>query len=182
MFGKYKVAHLLGITREHESQFRHVERELTKAGYICFAPAIYDFDVYKQYPDLLDDMCYEKLLVCDLCVVVTPEHIGKSTTNRINQAISLNKPVYIWMDDKLMPYVSNGKTYQTDNYSSTELTLAVLSPVEYERAKTFREKHYQSCKNNRYIYDLEGTGIGTIVKIKCPVCGEEKNITDLDSW
>lgn len=61
-------------------------------------------------------------------------------------------------------------------------SIAVLSPVEYERAKTFREKHYQSFKNNRYIYDLEGTGIGTIVKIKCPVCGEEKDITDLDSW
>jgi len=40
-------------------------------------------------------MCYEKLLVCDFCVVVTPEHIGKSTSNRIRQAISMNKPVYV---------------------------------------------------------------------------------------
>lgn len=101
MFGKYKVAHLLGITREHEKQFRHVEIELTKQGYICFAPAIYCFETYKQYPDLLDDMCYEKLLVCDLCVVVTPEHIGKSTSNRIRQAISMNKPVYVWENDGL---------------------------------------------------------------------------------
>ena len=101
MFGKYKVAHLLGITREHEKQFRHVETELTKMGYICFAPVIYNFDVYKQYSELLDDMCYEKLLVCDICVVVTPEHIGKSTSNRIKQAIDLGKLVYVWEGNQL---------------------------------------------------------------------------------
>lgn len=101
MFGKYKVAHLLGITREHERYFRHVETELTKAGYICFAPVIYSLDIYNQYPDLLDDMCYEKLLVCDFCVVVTPEHIGKSTVNRIRQAISLEKPIYVWENNGL---------------------------------------------------------------------------------
>lgn len=101
MIGKYKIAHLLGITREHEPIFRHIEHELTKAGYMCFAPAIYDFDIYKQYKDLLNDMCYEKLLVCDFCVVVTPEHIGESTTNRIKQALELKKPVHIWVDDGL---------------------------------------------------------------------------------
>lgn len=101
MFGKYKVAHLLGITREHEKQFRHVETELTKMGYICFAPVIYNLDVYNQYSDLLDDMCYEKLLVCDFCVIVTSEHIGKSTQNRIRQAEELNKPVYVWEDNNL---------------------------------------------------------------------------------
>lgn len=104
MFGKYKVAHLLGITREHEKQFRHVETELTKMGYICFAPVIYNFDVYKQHCGLLDDMCYEKLLACDFCVIVTPEHIGKSTQNRIKQATKLNKPVYILEDNKLKLY------------------------------------------------------------------------------
>ena len=96
MIGNYKVAHLLGITREHEPQFRHVERELTKRGYICFAPAIYSLEIYNQHAELLDDMCYQKLLVCDICVVVTPEHIGKSTTLRIKQAAELGKPVYVW--------------------------------------------------------------------------------------
>lgn len=32
---------MLGITREHEQQFRNVEVELTKQGYICFVPAVY---------------------------------------------------------------------------------------------------------------------------------------------
>lgn len=109
MLGKYKVAHLLGITREHEKQFRHVETELTKAGYICFAPVIYNLNTYNQYPDLLDDMCYEKLLVCDFCVVVTPEHIGKSTANRIRQAIELGKQIFVWENDGL-----NGQI-QTEN-------------------------------------------------------------------
>lgn len=104
MFGKYKVAHLLGITREHEKQFRHVETELTKMGYICFVPVIYNLETYNQYSELLDDMCYEKLLVCDICVIVTPEHIGKSTTVRIKQATELNKPIYVWQDNSLKLY------------------------------------------------------------------------------
>lgn len=101
MFGKYKVAHLLGSTRENERQFRNVETKLTKMGYICFVPVVYNYDVYKQHCDLLDDMCYEKLLVCDICVIVTPEHIGKSTQNRIKQAKEMNKPVYILENDEL---------------------------------------------------------------------------------
>lgn len=104
MLGRYKVAHLLGSTKDNERQFRHVEIELTKMGYICFAPAIYDFDVYNKIPDLLDDMCYEKLLICDICVLVTPDHIGKSTSNRIKQALDLGKPVYIWVDNTLKKY------------------------------------------------------------------------------
>lgn len=106
MFGEYKVAHLLGITREHEKQFRYVETELTKMGYICFAPVIYNYEIYKDYANLLNDMCYEKLLVCDICVVVTPEHIGKSTSNRIRQAIDMGKPVYIWSNGNLIKYES----------------------------------------------------------------------------
>lgn len=54
-------------------------------------------------------MCYEKLLVCDFCVVVTPEHIGKSTSNRIRQAISMNKPVYVWENDGLNGIIKGEK-------------------------------------------------------------------------
>lgn len=96
MIGPYKVAHLLGITREHEEIFRHVEIELTKEGYIVFRPAIYDFEVYKANAEMLDDMCYAKLFVCDFCVIVTPEHIGKSTKMRIKQAFDMHRPVYKW--------------------------------------------------------------------------------------
>lgn len=106
MFGKYKVAHLLGSTRGNENQFRHVETELTKQGYICLAPIIYDRDVANKYLDMLNDMCYQKLLVCDICVIVTPDHIGKSTQSRIKQSKELNKPVYIWENDELKLFVN----------------------------------------------------------------------------
>ena len=47
------------------------------------------------------------MLVCDFCVVVTPEYIGKSTSNRIRQAISMNKPVYVWKDNGLNGIIRN---------------------------------------------------------------------------
>lgn len=62
-------------------------------------------------------------------------------------------------------------------------SLANLSKKEYDAEKAFREEHYKSCSNgNHYVYDLFGTGFGLIVKIKCPVCGDEEDITDISSW
>lgn len=113
-----------------------------------------------------------------------PEKNIQQSLNSIKQAAN-----YLMRDNKALRATLNKynkdvaiKAKDDEIRSIYQRSIAVLSPVEYEHAKTFREKHYQSCKNNRYIYDLEGTGIGTIVKIKCPVCGEEKDITDLDSW
>ena len=91
MFGKYKILHLCGVCQDHMERFREAEDTLTKQGFICFTPVVYDLDIYRQYADLLDDMCYEKLLVCDAIVIVTPEHIGKSTSLRIQQAKELGK-------------------------------------------------------------------------------------------
>lgn len=104
MLGKYKLAHLIGITRNHEKEFRSVEEALTKQGYICFAPVIYNFDDYLRMPEMLDDMCYEKLLISDLLVLVTPEHVGKSTTLRIQQARERGIPVYVFENNELIPY------------------------------------------------------------------------------
>ena len=70
-----------------------------------YPSSIYDFELYKQNANLIDDMCYEKLRICDICVIVTPEHIGKSTTQRIQQAKQLNKPVYVFENNKLKPYI-----------------------------------------------------------------------------
>lgn len=114
MFGEFKVAHLLGVTRGNEPVFRHVETELTKQGYICFAPVIYEFDVYLEHKQMLKDMCYEKLLMTDICVVVTPWHIGKSTKLRIDQSLGLGKPVFVWDNGELVPF-SKDSLIQKEN-------------------------------------------------------------------
>ena len=63
------------------------------------------------------------------------------------------------------------------------LSLHVMSEQERDDEQAFRHAHYEKCGNgNDYEYNLIGTGIGTIIAIKCPVCGERKDITDIRSW
>lgn len=103
----YKIAHLVGVTRNREKEFRHAEMILTKKGYIVFAPVIYDFDIYKslgEYPNILDHMCTQKLHMCDFIVIVTTDHIGKSTKLRIEQANTMGKPIYTLENDELVPF------------------------------------------------------------------------------
>lgn len=67
--------------------------------------------------------------------------------------------------------------------SNEEFSVITLSKKEHEAEKAFRQKHYESCSNgNHYVYDLLGTGFSLIVKIKCPVCGAEEDITDISGW
>lgn len=104
---KFRTVHLIGITREHETQFRKAEKTLTRMGYIVFAPVFYSKEEYLSFgnePNMLDDMCYEKLQMCDFLVLVTPEHIGKSTTLRIKQAAVMGKKIYTLENDKLKEY------------------------------------------------------------------------------
>lgn len=62
-------------------------------------------------------------------------------------------------------------------------SLHVMSEAEYNLAENFRHYHYEKCKNgSTFQYELSGTGIGTIISIICPVCGERKDITDIESW
>ena len=67
--------------------------------------------------------------------------------------------------------------------------LVVMSDKEYMADRDFRDKHYKMHNNekskracNTYVYTLSGTGIGTCITVKCPICGEEEDITDIDSW
>lgn len=58
-----------------------------------------------------------------------------------------------------------------------------LSDKEAKAVSEFRKKHYESCKNSgTYRFELAGTGIGEVISIICPVCGQEENVTDYDSW
>lgn len=68
-------------------------------------------------------------------------------------------------------------------------SLMIMTNKERDARKAFIHKHYELHNNGEfkgngstYIYTLTGTGLGTDITIKCPICGEEENITDIDSW
>ena len=69
-------------------------------------------------------------------------------------------------------------------------SLLLMSDKEAEAERDFRSRHYEKCAlplnsksaGSTYIYELTGTGLGTIIKITCPICGQSEDITDIDSW
>lgn len=98
------------------------------------------------------------------------EGLEKEKDNAESKLAEFNKDKEIKnLEDKL------NKTYK--------LSLFNMSEKEYDDNKLFMKKHYQSCHNgNTFIYTLSGTGIGCTIKVKCPVCGEEVDITDISNW
>ena len=63
-----------------------------------------------------------------------------------------------------------------------ENSLQVLSDKEISQFREFKHSHYKSCGINDVLVFLSPTGIGTVIKIKCPECGEEVDITDINHW
>ncbi|MDB7829188.1 hypothetical protein [Intestinimonas butyriciproducens] len=62
-------------------------------------------------------------------------------------------------------------------------SLCQLSDKEMAAIKKFKNDHYKLCKNaGTYRYELSGNGIGTAIKIICPCCEAEENVTDYDTW
>ena len=61
-------------------------------------------------------------------------------------------------------------------------SLEVLSDKEMLQFKEFKYSHYKSCGTSDVWVLLSPTGIGTAIKLKCPKCGEELDITDINHW
>ena len=68
-------------------------------------------------------------------------------------------------------------------------SLLQMSDTEVLRNKEFIGRHFRACceggkksRGNTWIYTLTGTGIGTCIEIKCPICGKSEDITDTDNW
>ena len=61
-------------------------------------------------------------------------------------------------------------------------SLQVLSDKEISQFREFKYSHYTSCKTSDVWVLLSPTGIGTVIKLKCPKCGEELDITDINHW
>ena len=61
-------------------------------------------------------------------------------------------------------------------------SLQVLSNKEMSQFKEFKHNHYKSCGTSDVWVLLSPTGIGTVIKLKCPKCLAELDITDIDHW
>ena len=69
-------------------------------------------------------------------------------------------------------------------------SLQYLTDNELKEIESFKKNHYARCaaplqnkaKGDTYIYTITNTGLGAIIQITCPLCGETKDITDTDSW
>ena len=48
--------------------------------------------------------------------------------------------------------------------------------------KEFKHSHYKSCGTSDVWILLSTTGIGTAIKLKCPKCLAELDITDCEHW
>lgn len=69
-----------------------------------------------------------------------------------------------------------------------ELTFKITG-TELDKVNEFKKKHRESCTNKQnltageyWTYKFIPGGIGTIITIKCNLCGEEENVTDYNCW
>ena len=63
-------------------------------------------------------------------------------------------------------------------------TLVTLSDKQRENARCFQKEHYENCETGMmsFKYTIIPTGIGNVVEIRCPKCGEILDLTDDDLW
>ena len=63
-------------------------------------------------------------------------------------------------------------------------TLVTLSDNQRESARRFQKEHYENCETGKvsFKYTIIPTGIGNVVEIRCPKCGEILDLTDYDLW
>lgn len=77
------------------------------------------------------------------------------------------------------------------NYLREKLRLSYgsfASQKELDAYNDFEQRHMHDRETSRYnggrapYLIPTGTGLGVIVHVKCPICGEEENITDDSVW
>ena len=63
-------------------------------------------------------------------------------------------------------------------------TLVTLSDKQRENARRFQKEHYENCETGKvsFKYTIIPTGIGNVVEIRCPKCGEILDLTNYDLW
>ena len=71
---------------------------------------------------------------------------------------------------------------------SKDITFKITG-AELNKVNEFKKKHKESCvcKQNLtlgeyWTYSFIPTGLGNVVSIKCNLCGEQEDVTDVDNW
>ena len=69
-----------------------------------------------------------------------------------------------------------------------ELTFKITG-TELDKINEFKKKHKESCVRKQnltlgeyWTYSFIPTGLGNVVSIKCNLCGEQEDVTDVDNW
>lgn len=64
-----------------------------------------------------------------------------------------------------------------------------ITGAELEAVEEFKTKHRASCASKRNLtageywsYTFIPGGIGTVIIVKCNLCGEEEDVTDVSNW
>lgn len=66
-----------------------------------------------------------------------------------------------------------------------------MNKTEKERWKKFKGYHYENCYKDIHTgtigvnichYIVYETSVGKMYKAVCDICGEERDITDFDTW
>lgn len=95
------------------------------------------------------------------------------------------------ISDDPNPILGPGSLYLCPDAMLTNATIQISNPhtdinyslqnKEIEQYNEFCEKH-RNCKGSVQTCFSHESGIGVTVKMRCPGCGEEKDITDVSNW
>lgn len=95
---------------------------------------------------------------------------AKAKTAQINA-----KTEALFMKDVKDALAQKIADYNLPNVSYT------CNDVESKKVNEFKEKHRHQ-KGSMVWVSFHGTGIGCIVQVKCDICDDEEDVTDIDSW
>ena len=117
--------------------------------------------------------------------IVTPESLCEQITNTINyykNVASECREEANKTHNEVMEEVRDEMRRKDEEIARMPFR---FSEVESNNYEAFVRKHYEkgcSKYNEGFSISFVGTGIGMIYKVKCNNCGEEEDITNLESW
>lgn len=117
--------------------------------------------------------------------ITTPESLCEQITNTINYYKNIASECREEANkthDEVMAEVRDEMRRKDEEIARMPFR---FTDVESKRFDTFIHKHYEKgCGNFHKGFSISfiGTGIGITYKVKCNNCGEEEDITDLESW